>query len=85
VLSPQEVIDHPHMKAREAFPEIPHPGLGSVRVTATPFNVTGAPLRPSGSAPWRIGEDTRDVLTKVLGYTPARIDELRRAGVVAEP
>jgi crotonobetainyl-CoA:carnitine CoA-transferase CaiB-like acyl-CoA transferase len=85
VLSPQEVIEHPHMKAREAFPEIPHPGRGSVRVTATPFHVDGAPLRPAGPAPWRIGEDTREVLTKVLGYTPARIDELRRAGVVAEP
>ena len=85
VLSPHEVIDHPHMKAREAFPEIPHPGRGSVRVTATPFNVDGAPLRPAGPAPWRIGEDTREVLTKVLGYTPARIDELRRAGAVAEP
>ena len=85
VLSPQEVIDHPHMKAREAFPEIPHPGRGSVRVTATPFNVDEAPLKPAGPAPWRIGEHTREVLTQVLGYTPARIDELRRAGVVAEP
>ena len=85
VLSPHEVIEHPHMKTREAFPEIPHPGRGSVRVTATPFHVDGAPLRPAGPAPWRIGEDTREVLTKVLGYTPARIDELRRAGVVAEP
>jgi CoA:oxalate CoA-transferase len=85
VLSPHEVITHPHMKAREAFPEIPHRGRGTVRVTATPFNVDGAPLRPPGPAPWRIGEDTREVLTKVLGYTPARIDELRRAGVVAEP
>jgi crotonobetainyl-CoA:carnitine CoA-transferase CaiB-like acyl-CoA transferase len=85
VLSPEEVIAHPHMTAREAFPEIPHPGRGSVRVTATPFNVDGAPLRPAGPAPWRIGEDTREVLAKVLGYTPARIDELRRAGVVAEP
>ena len=85
VLSPEEVIAHPHMKAREAFPEIPHRGRGAVRVTATPFNVDGAPLRPAGAAPWRIGEDTREVLTKVLGYTPARIDELRRAGAVAEP
>jgi CoA:oxalate CoA-transferase len=85
VLSPDEVIAHPHMEARQAFPEIPHPGRGSVRVTATPFHVDGAPLRPAGPAPWRIGEHTRDVLTAVLGYTPARVDELRRAGAIAEP
>jgi crotonobetainyl-CoA:carnitine CoA-transferase CaiB-like acyl-CoA transferase len=85
VLSPDEVVAHPHMEARQAFPAIPHPGRGTVRVTATPFHVDGAPLRPAGPAPWRIGEHTRQVLTEVLGYPPARVDELRRAGVIAEP
>jgi CoA:oxalate CoA-transferase len=85
VLAPHEVIAHPHMAAREAFPEIPHPGRGAVRVTATPFHVDGAPLRPAGPAPWRIGEHTREVLTGLLGYTPARVDELRRADAIAEP
>lgn len=54
-------------------------------MTATPFHVDDAPLRPAGPAPWRIGEHTREVLTGVLGYTPARADELRRAGAIAEP
>jgi crotonobetainyl-CoA:carnitine CoA-transferase CaiB-like acyl-CoA transferase len=85
VLTPHEVVAHPHMAARRAFPEVPHPARGTARVTATPFHVDGAPLAPAGPAPWRIGEHTREVLTDVLGYTPARVDELRRAGVVAEP
>ncbi|MBM3217409.1 MAG: CoA transferase [Candidatus Rokubacteria bacterium] len=85
VLSPPEVVAHPHMAAREAFPEIPHPGRGTVRVTATPFHVDGAPLKPQGPAPYRIGEHTRSVLTEGLGYTPARVDELLRAGAIAEP
>jgi crotonobetainyl-CoA:carnitine CoA-transferase CaiB-like acyl-CoA transferase len=85
VLSPLEVVAHPHMAARRAFPEVPHPGRGTARVTATPFHVDGAPLAPAGPAPWRIGEHTREVLTSVLGYTPARVDELRRAGAIAEP
>ena len=85
VLSPREVIEHPHMRARQAFPEIPHQGRGSVRVTATPFHVDGQPLRPAGPAPWRIGEHTREVLTKVLGYPAERIDALRAAGAIAEP
>jgi CoA:oxalate CoA-transferase len=85
VLTPAEVVEHPHMKARQAFPEIPHRGRGTARVTATPFHVDGAPLTPAGPAPWRIGEHTREVLTGVLGYTRARVDALRRAGAVAEP
>ena len=85
VLSPHEVIALPHMAERQAFPEIPHRGRGAVRVTATPFHVDGAPLRPAGPAPWRIGEHTREVLTGVLGYTPARLDALRASGIIAEP
>jgi crotonobetainyl-CoA:carnitine CoA-transferase CaiB-like acyl-CoA transferase len=84
VLSPREVTEHPHMKARHAFPEIPHRTRGSVRVTASPYHVDGGPLTPAGPAPWRIGEHTREVLTEVLGYRPERIDTLVRAGAVAE-
>jgi crotonobetainyl-CoA:carnitine CoA-transferase CaiB-like acyl-CoA transferase len=73
------------MAARRAFPEIPHAGRGTVRVTATPFHVDGAPLSPAGPAPRQIGEHTRAVLTEMLGYTPARLDELRRTGVIAAP
>jgi len=84
VLSPKEVMEHPHMKARAAFPEVPHKTRGAVRVTASPYHVDGGPLTPAGPAPWRIGEHTREVLTEVLGYRPERIDELVRAGAVAE-
>ena len=85
VLTPPEVVAHPHMAAREAFPEVPHAGRGTVRVTATPFHVDGAPLKPQGPAPYRIGEHTRAVLADVLGYTPERVETLRRAGAIAEP
>src|SRR5207302_1551551 len=36
VLTPPEVAAHPHLSARDAFPAVPHPTLGAVRVTATP-------------------------------------------------
>ncbi|MGH7331452.1 MAG: CaiB/BaiF CoA transferase family protein [Candidatus Rokuibacteriota bacterium] len=82
VLSPEEVVNHPHLAARGAFPTVPHPGRGSVRVTATPFHVDGRPSVPSGPAPYRVGEHTRQVLRDVLGYDAARIAELERAGVI---
>jgi crotonobetainyl-CoA:carnitine CoA-transferase CaiB-like acyl-CoA transferase len=85
MLSPEEVVAHPHMAARAAFPDVEHAGVGKVRVTATPFHVDGAPIAPGGPAPYRIGEQTREVLTQVLGYSEQRVDELARTGVVECP
>jgi crotonobetainyl-CoA:carnitine CoA-transferase CaiB-like acyl-CoA transferase len=85
VLRPADVVSAPHLSAREAFPAVPHPTYGSVRVTAAPFHVDGAPVVPVGPAPYRPGEDTEAVLRDLLGYGPDRIAELVRLGVVAGP
>ena len=45
VLSPAEVVAHPHLEERQAFPEIEHPGRGKVRITAVPFQVDRRPGR----------------------------------------
>jgi crotonobetainyl-CoA:carnitine CoA-transferase CaiB-like acyl-CoA transferase len=82
VLTADEVVAHPHLAARGAFPAVPHPARGSVRVTATPFQVDGQPTVPGGPAPHRVGEHTRQVLADVLHYKPARIEELERLGAV---
>jgi crotonobetainyl-CoA:carnitine CoA-transferase CaiB-like acyl-CoA transferase len=82
VLSPAEVTAHPHLEARNAFPEVPHPVRGKVRVTAIPFQVDGRPVAPRSGAPYRIGEHTGEVLGGLLGYSTARIEELARAGAI---
>ena len=82
VLSPSEVVAHPHLQARRAFPEIPHPTRGKVRVTGTPFQVDGQPTGPTAGAPYRIGEHTRQVLRDMLGYETTKIDELASAGAI---
>jgi crotonobetainyl-CoA:carnitine CoA-transferase CaiB-like acyl-CoA transferase len=85
VLSPEEVMVHPHMAARSAFPEVPHAAVGKVRVTATPFQVDGSAIAPAGPAPYLIGAHTREVLTQLLGYSEGQVDELVRSGVVDAP
>jgi crotonobetainyl-CoA:carnitine CoA-transferase CaiB-like acyl-CoA transferase len=82
VLSPAEVIAHPHLAERRAFPLIDHPGRGAVRITAVPFHVDHGPVAPCGPAPYRVGEHTRAVLGDVLGYSKERIEELRRLKVI---
>jgi crotonobetainyl-CoA:carnitine CoA-transferase CaiB-like acyl-CoA transferase len=85
MLSPEEVMAHPHLAARSAFPQVPHSGAGSVRVTALPFHVDGRPVAPGGPAPYLVGEHTREVLTQVLGYSQERVTELAQAGVLGAP
>ena len=82
VLSPTEVVAHPHLAARQAFPIVEHATRSAVRVTATPFHVDGRPLAPRGPAPYRVGEHTYAVLTEVLGYSPDRIEGLRGLGAI---
>lgn len=85
MLSPEEVVNHPHLAERRAFPEVEHPTRGTVRVTATPFFVDGAPTHPSRPAPYRVGEHTRVVLAEMLGYTEERIAALHQLGVIGMP
>jgi CoA:oxalate CoA-transferase len=82
VLSPAEVVAHPHLAERRAFPLINHPGRGAVRITAVPFHVDHGPVAPRGPAPYRVGEHTRAILGDVLGYSKERIEELRRLKVI---
>jgi crotonobetainyl-CoA:carnitine CoA-transferase CaiB-like acyl-CoA transferase len=84
MLSPEALIDHPHMAARSAFPEVAHPARGNVRVTATPFHVDGQPIEPAGPAPYLVGEHTGEVLMELLGYPEERVRELAQAGAVAD-
>jgi formyl-CoA transferase len=85
VLSPAEVIASAHLADRGFFPAVPHPGRGSVRVTASPYHLDGATVAPRRPAAYRVGEHTRAVLGELLSYSTARIDELQRSGVIGAP
>lgn len=82
MLTPEEVIAHPHLAHRGAFPTVPHPVQGTTRVTATPFQLDGKAVVPTGSVPYRIGQHTREVLTGWLGYSEERLQALAEQQVV---
>ena len=77
VLEPDEVPDDPHMKARDAFVDV----AGLLQPRPAPRFSGTSPADPA-SAPAN-GQDTRAVLTE-LGYEPARVDALVRAGAVVQ-
>ncbi|MGB7305962.1 MAG: CaiB/BaiF CoA-transferase family protein [Burkholderiaceae bacterium] len=83
MLKAEDVVAHPHMAARGAFPKVNHPVSGTARVTATPFQLDGQAVVPSGPVPYAIGEHTDAVLGNWLGYSAAQLDELRTQAVIA--
>jgi crotonobetainyl-CoA:carnitine CoA-transferase CaiB-like acyl-CoA transferase len=74
-----EVVAHPQLAARGKVLEFSHP-------TAGPLKAIGSPLpqaSKSATAPPRLGEHTRDVLSRVLGLAPGEIEELITKGVLS--
>ena len=77
-----EVLRDPQVLLRDMVVDLPHPRFGPVKTLGTPVKPAGAPpFRPA--PPPRLGEHTDAVLGGLLDYPPARIDGLRRDGVIA--
>jgi crotonobetainyl-CoA:carnitine CoA-transferase CaiB-like acyl-CoA transferase len=77
----QNLFADPQVHHRGMIAEIPHPTIGTLRLTGMPIKYTetpGAIRRP----PPLLGEHTDDVLSGVLGYSADRIDSLRRKGAI---
>ena len=83
MLMPEEIVGHPHMAARGAFPNVAHPVSGSAKVTATPFQLDHKAVVPAGPVPYRIGQHTQAVLVELLDYSKEQIQSLAQAGVIA--
>ncbi|MET0988059.1 MAG: CoA transferase [Steroidobacteraceae bacterium] len=81
LLSPQEVLDHEHVKAVGAFAQVEYPGLDApVTMMNTAVNLSATPgtIR---SRPPTTGEHTDAILAE-LGVSQREISELRAAGVL---
>lgn len=81
VLSPQEALDHEHVRAMKLMLPVDYPGLPRpAPVADTPVRLSETPGGIRHRAPV-LGEHTDDVLAEI-GYQEAAIRSLRDAGVV---
>ena len=76
-----EVFEAPEVAARGLVQTVPHPGIGDLRLVASPLRLEGMPRPPT--APPLLGQDTTAVLRDVLGADEAQIRRWTAAGVVA--
>ena len=81
VLSPQQVLEDPHVRAGGYLAEIEYPGLDRPATLVTPgveLSVTPATIRRRAPT---IGEHTDSILEE-LGYGAAEIADFRRRKIV---
>jgi crotonobetainyl-CoA:carnitine CoA-transferase CaiB-like acyl-CoA transferase len=76
----EEAFNSPEVRERHRVNQIPHPAAGSVPNIESPINLGLTPVVDPVAAPL-LGEHTKEVLRKTLGYDDARIKELSEAGV----
>jgi crotonobetainyl-CoA:carnitine CoA-transferase CaiB-like acyl-CoA transferase len=67
------------VRERHRLGQIPHPTAGSVPNIETPLNMSLTPMIDPVAAPL-LGEHTKDVLRKTLGYDDRRFAALANTG-----
>ncbi len=81
VLSPQQVLEDPHIAAKGLFQAVPYPGMDEpAPLMKTPVELSRTPGEIRTRAP-TLGEHTYQIMGE-LGYTDAEIAELRDKRVV---
>jgi crotonobetainyl-CoA:carnitine CoA-transferase CaiB-like acyl-CoA transferase len=75
----EEGFNAPEVRDRHRLSQIPHPTAGKVPNIETPLNMSLTPPVDPMAAPL-LGQHTRDVLRRTLGYDDRRIAALAEAG-----
>jgi formyl-CoA transferase len=75
----EEAFNSPEARERHRLSHIPHPSAGSVPNIESPLHLGLTPAVDPVAAPL-LGQHTREVLRKTLGYDDARIAALADAG-----
>jgi crotonobetainyl-CoA:carnitine CoA-transferase CaiB-like acyl-CoA transferase len=76
----EEAFNSPEVRERHRVSQIPHPAAGSVPNIESPLRLDLTPAAEPVAAPL-LGQHTKEVLRKILGYDDARIALLDEAGV----
>ena len=77
-----DVAENPFTWERDILVTLQHPESGPVKLLGSPFKSSRSPGVVDTPAP-TLGQHTKQVLSEILGYSDARIDELTEKQVIA--
>jgi crotonobetainyl-CoA:carnitine CoA-transferase CaiB-like acyl-CoA transferase len=78
----QDVAEDRHLRERGFLADLEHPEVGVRTYAGVPWTMSRTPCKLRRVSPC-IGQDTEDVLRRLLNYTPGQIGELRESGTIA--
>jgi len=81
VLSTAEVLEDPHIKARQAFIERDHPSAGPTTLLAPWIHLSKTPAGIHDDAP-ALGQHTDEVLGTLLDLSVTQLSDLRAQGII---
>jgi len=76
-----EALNMEQTKERGMLQDVEQPGAGTMTICGPTLKVPETPLKIRGPAPL-LGQHTREVLSRLLGYDQDRLDELETGGVI---
>jgi crotonobetainyl-CoA:carnitine CoA-transferase CaiB-like acyl-CoA transferase len=74
-----QIMNDPHIKARQMVVDIDHPKIGPMKAIGLPLKSTGDLTAIRAPAPW-LGQHSEEIL-RGMGYGPGEIDTLFKDGV----
>jgi formyl-CoA transferase len=80
ILDIKEMIEDKTLVERSIIVEVPHPRRGMYKTVGCPLVLSDSPVEVQTSP--LLGEHTEEVLTGLLGYDQATLDQLRVEGVI---
>lgn len=80
ILDVSQILDDPHVKAREMFVEMDHPTLGKITVNGCAIKLMDTKPSVRTPAP-ALGQHNTEILTG-LGYSEENVKQLAEAGVI---
>ncbi len=75
-----EMLQDPHLRARDYYREVVHPRAGKQTLRVAPYHLSETPPTIRKAAP-SLGEDTASVLRELLGVSEQDLGELAEAHV----
>ena len=79
----RDLVEHPHLAAREFFADIVHPDAGRHLFPGLPMKLSETPASYRRPAPG-LGEHNREVLQGMLGLSDGDLFLLQQKGVIAD-
>ncbi len=80
-MSNKDLASDEHLRERGYLVRLHHPEVGQRTHVGIPWTLDGKPCRVTSPAPVR-GADTNAVLSKLLGYSREKIEQLRKVGAL---